>query len=352
MGILDELHRIYTPCEITVFAVPLIAELYRGHQLCAQAVELEENPAGEVSFRRIPQEHFDVVFNHGYCESWNRLLEQLDYDNAYGMEEPCRPPEKCRELFTRWISSKYWNEVTLREYSKVSEQMAELIRLVDPACRSIQPSLSPQNYKLTPCPIPQGKYVLMLPGASSSEKRWPIGKFLQLAKILSAANYRILFATGPAERHLAEKIESDAFTCFDTPKLSELAFCIAHADAVIGNDSGPMHMAACFDRPSIHFFSFSGAETWFQYDPALHKLVMPTCGRKSEETCGPCHRTCIGKITVKQAYRACKEILGLPEIQFKKIGYFATPRIGDSLVAINNLCACPLSWTVFIKRLV
>ena len=339
MGILDELHRIYAPCEITIFAVPLIAELYRGYLLCSKSIELEENSDGEVFFRQIPQEHFDVVFNHGYSESWNRLLEQLDYDNAYGMEEPCRPPEKCKELFTQWVSSEYWNTVTLKKHQKVSEQMAELIRLVDPTCQSIQPTLSSENYTLTSCMIPQSKYILMLPGASSIEKCWPIGKFLQLAKILTLANYQVFFVTGPAERHLEKKIKTSGFMYFNTPKLSNLAYCIAHADAVIGNDSGPMHMAACFNRPTIHFFSFSGAETWFQYDHTLHKLVMPVCGRKSEKSCvcSPCHRTCIGKITVKQAYRACRDILELPEIKFKKIGYFATQLIGDSLVAINHL---------------
>lgn len=356
MGILDELHRIYAPCEITVFAVPLIAELYRGHLLCSKSIELEENSDGEVFFRQIPQEHFDVVFNHGYSESWNRLLEQLDYDNAYGMEEPCRPPEKCNELFTRWVSSEYWNTVTLKKHQKVSEQMAELIRLVDPTCQSIQPTLSSENYTLTSCMIPQSKYILMLPGASSIEKCWPIGKYLQLAKFIKSAGLTPVFVTGPQDTILKNDLQASRFLYFDHLSLSELAYTAAHAQLVIGNDSGPMHLAMVFDTPSISFFSFTGADNWFQYDPGRHKVLMLPCGQKGSGCKeNNCMKTCIGKIPLKEAVYTVAEMLQLPRPKLKEIACFVHDLIGDALVNIENLKAlshhyAPCSITVFCTQ--
>ena len=130
MGQLEELHRLYTPCRITVFAIPLIAELYRNYAFCDEAVELEGGIRGPVRFREVPRRHFDVVFNHGYEESWTEMLRQLDYGEAYGMEEACRPPEICRELFAKWVPLDFWQTRTLKERRFVSEQMAEVVPLL------------------------------------------------------------------------------------------------------------------------------------------------------------------------------------------------------------------------------
>ncbi len=339
MGALVELRRLYAPCRITVFAVRNIAELYRNYKYCDEAVELAEDSNGNVFFQEIPKEHFDLIFNHGYCESWTKLLEQMDYGDAFGMEEAKRPPEVCQRLFKRWVSSSYWNDVTLKKYRHVSEQMAELVRLVRPECKTILPVLNAENYaNAKPFDFPYENYAILLPGASTLAKCWPIRKYLQLAGLLEKSGHTPVFILGPQDAQFGQAIRNAGFPCVEKLSFAELAYCLMNAAIIIGNDSGPMHFAACIkDSRTVHLFSSSGADTWFQYEEDLHKLVMYDCGRRSGKDCGDCHCVCIGNIPLRKVYAACQSLLDLPDIPFRQIAYFAQDLIGDALVHINDL---------------
>ena len=357
MAQLCEIHRLYAPCHITVFAIPLIVELYRNYKYCDEAVELEGKIRGPVNFREIPQTVFDVVFNHGYEPGWSNMLRQMKYKEAYGMEEMYRPEKECRELFTKYVTLDHWKNVTLKKYRFVAEQMSEVIRLIQPDYTGSMPRLDEACYTCTKVEtLPTTGYVLLLPGTSGLIKYWPIGKYLQLAKFIKSAGLTPVFVTGPQDTILKNDLQKSGFLYFDHLSLSELAYTAAHAQLVIGNDSGPMHLAMSFDTPSISFFSFTGADNWFQYDPGRHKVLMLPCGQKGS-VCkeNNCLKTCIGKIPLKEAVYTVAEMLQLPRPELKEIAYFVHDLIGDALVNIENLKAlshhyAPCSITVFCTR--
>lgn len=336
MGQLQELHWLYDPCRITVFAIPLIAELYRNYQYADDVVVLEGKIRGPVRFREVPGKHFDLVFSHGYTQSWTEMLRQLDYDKAYGMEEVFRSKAECEELFDRYVSLDHWKNITLKQYQYVPEQMAELIRLVNPDYRGAMPHLTTDNYQCSPPPktLPE-KFVLMLPGTSWIAKYWPIQKYFQLAETLRH-HYGLesIFVIGPQDRILLNDLEQGGFIYFDNLSLSQLGYVICHSELTVGNDSGPMHLAACFDVKTVHLFSFTGIENWFSYDQHRHKVVKYSCGRRD---CRNCLITCIGKITLKQTREAVLELLNLPKKPMRKIAYFAQDLLEDALVNFNLL---------------
>lgn len=351
---LREIHRLYSPCHITVFAIPLIAELYRNYQYCDEATVLDGKIHEPVAFREIPQTEFDIVFNHGYDPCWSDMLRQIKYKEAYGMEEIYRSEEECKELFTKYVPLDYWKNVTLKKYQFVAEQMGEVIRLVNPDFTGTMPQLDESCYHCTrPEGVPENKYVLFLPGTSALVKYWPIDKYLQLAKYIESAGLTALFVTGPQDTVLQKDLQASGFLYFDNLSLSELAYTAAHAQLVIGNDSGPMHLAMAFDTPSISFFSFTGADNWFQYDRKRHKVLMLPCGQNGfgcKEN--NCQKSCIGKIPLKDAVYTSAKMLCLPQPKLKEIAYFVQDLIGDALVNIENLKALsnhytPCNITVF-----
>ena len=354
MGQLQELHRLYDPCHITVFAISLIAELFRNYQYADEVVVLEGKIHGPVRFREVPRKHFDLVFNHGYEQSWTEMLRQLDYDKAYGMEEMFRSKAECEELFDRYVTLDYWKNITLKQYQYVPEQMAEVIRLVNPDYRGAMPHLTTASYQCSPLPktLP-GKYVLMQPGTSWIAKYWPIQKYFQLAETLRHhCGLESVFVIGPQDRILIRDLEQSGFMYFDNLSLSQLGYIICRSELTVGNDSGPMHLAACFDVKTIHFFSFTGIENWFSYNQSRHKAVKYSCGRPD---CQKCQITCIGKITMKQALEAVQELLELPEIPIRQIAYFAQDLLGDALVNFNLLeklsqLYAPCKITVFCTK--
>ena len=107
-------------------------------------------------------------------------------------------------------------------------------------------------------------YAVLVPGASAHrpEKRWPEQKFGALAVQLAMP---AVVVGGGDETPLAGVIRSFAQKTVDlTGKtdILELAAVVAGAKLAVGNDTGPMHLAAALGVPSVVLFS--GAS-----DPAL-----------------------------------------------------------------------------------
>ena len=103
------------------------------------------------------------------------------------------------------------------------------------------------------------KYVLMIPGCSPAHpyKRWPAASYRALALQLAEQGiYSVVLGTN------AEKTEIDLI-CQDNSKvinfcnqsaLSDIPEIAAKALAVVGNDTGPQHMAELVDTPAITLF--------------------------------------------------------------------------------------------------
>lgn len=355
MGQLEELKRLYSPCEITIFAISLVAELYGNYAHCDRVVELGGGLHGRVALPDGYDEQFDIVFNHGY-EPWYteivRKLKKAD-GKAFGMEEICRSAAECSEVFDKWVSLDYWNKVTKARWKLVPNQMAELIRLVSPGFAGDPACLSENNYCcVRPEGAPEAEYALFLPGTSASFKTYPMIKVKALAMTLQQLGVRSIFALGPQDDEIKALLNEWGVEYFSDLPLAELAWLVRHARVVIGNDSGPMHLAASFDVPTIHFFSFSGADNWFCYSQGKHRLLMPECGRRDGLSCGNCTFSCIGKVAVSVAVREVCDLLGKNPPKVFRIAYFAEDLIGDALVWANQIEAlvtrfAPCEITVF-----
>ncbi|MGQ3017698.1 glycosyltransferase family 9 protein [Phenylobacterium sp.] len=103
-------------------------------------------------------------------------------------------------------------------------------------------------------------YVLMAPGGSAHrpEKRWPVEQYGELARILYAAGFDIVIIGGPQESALARTIQRSVGKARDLTgrtDLARIAMLGARAALVVGNDTGPVHLAAAAGPPTIVLFS-------------------------------------------------------------------------------------------------
>jgi heptosyltransferase I len=80
--------------------------------------------------------------------------------------------------------------------------------------------------------------IVLLPGAGKPEKQWPSQRFRQLVDRYGEA---VVVAWGPGEKTLAESIGGPIAP---ETNLRELAWLLANASAVVGGDTGPLHLAA------------------------------------------------------------------------------------------------------------
>jgi ADP-heptose:LPS heptosyltransferase len=117
------------------------------------------------------------------------------------------------------------------------------------------------------------QFALLVPGAAPHrpEKRWPAQNFAALAAGLGMP---AVIVGGQAEAALAAQICAVAPGSVDLTgrtTLLELAGVIAQASLAVGNDTGPMHLAAALGVPSVVLFG--GAS-----DPALTAPRYPDGG--------------------------------------------------------------------------
>ncbi|WP_428375959.1 glycosyltransferase family 9 protein [Lichenicoccus sp.] len=112
-----------------------------------------------------------------------------------------------------------------------------------------------------------GPYALLVPGAAPHRpaKRWPAARFAELAGLLWARGLRPVVVGAGGDAPLAQVILRACPQALDLTgqtSLLELGGVAARAALAVGNDTGPMHLAAAMGARCIVLFSA-------QSDPAL-----------------------------------------------------------------------------------
>jgi heptosyltransferase III len=109
--------------------------------------------------------------------------------------------------------------------------------------------------------------VVIHPGASVPSKVWPTERFVAVAAEIERQEIaKVLFVGGPAEQQALAVLgrEEGGAVRIVQERLSvgELAALFAEADLFLGNDSGPMHLAAAVGTRVLALFGPSSVERW------------------------------------------------------------------------------------------
>jgi len=110
-------------------------------------------------------------------------------------------------------------------------------------------------------------YVLLVPGASAARprKRWPAGHYGALAKLLAGGGMAPVVVGSASEADLAAAIRTTCPAAIDLTgqtAIADLPGLAAGAALAVGNDTGPMHVAAAVGCRCVVLFSADS-------DPAL-----------------------------------------------------------------------------------
>jgi len=116
----------------------------------------------------------------------------------------------------------------------------------------------------------QGKYAVLHPFASSTDKCWPADRFCELARYLNLWNITPVFLAGPADN----TAPFSQFRVFREP-LEGAKALLSRATLFVGNDSGPAHIAAAFGVPSVVLFGPSKPAIWGPWRTECEIVVAP-----------------------------------------------------------------------------
>ena len=99
-------------------------------------------------------------------------------------------------------------------------------------------------------------YVVLVPGCSDAkpEKRWPASKFADLAVHLGERGFSVVLVGTFQDQAVIDAVKGGASEVVDfcaQTTLGQLAMVFRSASAVVGNDTGPMFLAAKVGVPSL-----------------------------------------------------------------------------------------------------
>ena len=154
------------------------------------------------------------------------------------------------------------------------------------------------------------------PGASyGSAKRWYPEKFADVAIDLSS-QYDIIIFGGPDEKDIAKDIEKYLIEKgIDNYKnlaakitINELINQISNLDLFITGDSGPMHLAAAFQIPTVAIFGptkDSETSQWMNEKSIIVKKNLE-CQPCMKRTCPLKHHNCMKMVVASDVLRSVK----------------------------------------------
>jgi len=158
--------------------------------------------------------------------------------------------------------------------------------------------------------LPGEPFVAIHPGARRDSKRWPSVYFAELIRSLSKAGYpRTVLVGDRGERSLLEEIATRSSVPVPLlpgrVPLDLLPLFLSRAVLFIGNDSGPLHMAALAGTPTLSFFGSSDPRRTGPFGDPSRNIVL-----REDLPCSPCgdfrqrcdHMTCQVSLTPSQAF--------------------------------------------------
>ncbi|MEI9804942.1 MAG: lipopolysaccharide heptosyltransferase II [Pseudolabrys sp.] len=102
--------------------------------------------------------------------------------------------------------------------------------------------------------------IAIAPGSTDTNKNWAVENFAAIARHCVDAGCTVWIVGATEHRELAAAIgQSAPVRDLLTDSLTQLALHLAAADIFVGNDSGPLHVAAAFNKPSIGVFGLTDA---------------------------------------------------------------------------------------------
>jgi len=173
-----------------------------------------------------------------------------------------------------------------------------------------------ETERVRPCFTGMGPKVGLAPGAAfGPSKRWPAERYGQVADALAARlGAQCALLTGPGEEAVRDVVLANAETtlirCHDgRPGIKNLKAVIAQLDLLIGNDSGPRHVAVAFGVPTVCLMGATSPK--YSESPDERGTVLRVdvdCGPCQKPVCETDHR-CMTRISVEDVVTAATAAL-------------------------------------------
>ena len=194
------------------------------------------------------QDNYDYIIDmQGLLKS--AIVARLLGKNVYGFDKNSIREAIASKLYKHKTSIAYQENIIIRNITLINDALN--LNIDSDQIKTKKPTL-PSGKK--PSFLSDSKNVILIIGASWSSKIYPIEKIIDVCNNIKL-NFYVPYSNDE-ELEKARLLKKSCINVKILPKMSlvELSNTIAHCDLVIGNDTGPTHMAWAHNVASITIF--------------------------------------------------------------------------------------------------
>lgn len=316
MPILTDIRRAWPDAQIDWLIHPSLADLLRGHEAIHELIPFDRKQLGPWWYkpaatklltqliRRLREAHYDDVidaqglFRSAFLTRITGAKVRIGFANA-------------RE----GAPLVYTHKVTLPKKPQVAVvRMRQLLQPLgipfDGPAEARMP-VNPEAAARVAALLGPAPRIMLIPGARWDTKRWSGDGYIEIGRRLVAAGMPIAILGSPDEKTLCDAIAGLILPSREDPRLVNLAgrtkmadmiAALASAKLIIGNDSGPLHVAVALNRPTVSIYGPTNPEfvgPYGQLDRVVRFNV--DCFPCRNKTCS--HHSCMKGVEVEAVWK-------------------------------------------------
>ena len=289
---IEALAAAYPDARVTLLGSPMAPVVLRGRTDAVHAFEeLPVSPGVRDSGDDAPtlddfvarlHGRFDLAVQlHGGGRNSNPFLLRLGARHTVGTAT------EDAEVLERWVRYVYYQHEVVRALEVVSLAGAVPVTL-DPRVLVDDAERRAVRERLGVA----GRLVAMHPGATDPRRRWSPDRFAAVARARLEAGDDVVLVGDATDVPAAEAIVAAVpeglrdrlHDLTDGLPLAELPAVLAAADVMVGDDSGPRHLAVAVGTPTVGVFWFGNVVNAGPFDRGRHRVHLsfvtncPVCG--------------------------------------------------------------------------
>lgn len=229
---------------------------------------------------RMGAEEFDLAVQlHGGGRYSNPFLLRMNARHTVGM----RTPDAA--ALERGMTYVYYQHEMLRAL--------EVVGLAGAAPTALEPRIQATGAERAAVAghLDRSRAVAVIhPGATDVRRRWPVERFAEVARRLADGGAQVLIVGDGSEAPIADEIAATARndlvrSLAGRLSLGELVGLFSYADVLVGNDSGPRHLAQAVGTPTVGVYWFGNLINAGPLGRSRHRAHLswvtrcPECGR-------------------------------------------------------------------------
>ncbi len=262
-------------------------------------------------FERARARRFDLALQlHGGGAHSNPFVLRLGARTTAGLAAPGAP-----EL-DHTVPYRYYQSEVLRLLEVAAAVGAPAVTLAarlevtagdEAAAETVHPS--------SPRPL-----AVLHPGAGDPRRRWPSAAFATVGDALASAGAEVVVTGGPGDRALAAAVVAGmrrpAHDVSGRLGLGGSAGLLARARVVVGNDSGPLHLAAAVGAATVGIYWCGNLINAAPFTRSRHRplaswrLDCPVCGVDCTRAACPHDASFVAEVPVDEVVTEALDLLG------------------------------------------